>query len=922
MERLRYFSHPHCHNVLQRKCFSLDDLSAATSAETSVFRFSSARKIKVGTAAVVNSSPKPEETVPKHNATLASNLQDKLSDRHITSDNCQHTSPINDRLDITLVEEVKEESETKVSLKEDNPAQALQVAQNLYPWRRSKTQQQILSEEKSTNDTANPPDSDCNNSNNSGSSLCNPTVLLNQEPKLNQQQTISTGPRIAYTPPVHPWRLQSSIAVPRKDAPCETPQLNTTTILDQSLIKNQSKMSTDSSAAVHQQSALLKSSISISSNASDTQSTIGSNVLLINNSPAASNDIAHQCFTQNRSATNQQPNFQKIDANYGLANYQQQQQYSNIHQQQSEEINLTNSSNITAQSITMPAVKQMVADLSRRLERIATQHPRIVHVNDENFMVASQPLKGKIQQRTNILLPSNLSDSAYNASSHPSLYGYQGYPLSLQHNLDPVTVTSSAKPGDRADISPEFEQTSHRNILLGSPEQGLLMSRGTVNSPLISRRKTDALSPQPRRVHFADPPESSVIEIESTASGRRKHLKSPQHSSLRVTSPPPIAETSPTSLLEEKLNQIQRENELFAKALSVSRPPGNLRPNPIAKAATDRITLSSLPQPAQRLTAATLASRRRNSQPVMMMSQSPVVLNARPSSGKYNPTYLSSRDNNSFTSSQPLPNVTSSAASKQMFFDYSGQSFQTGKSNVGATGNAFVSGGSNVQISSPTSESNFSVLLGTDSNPERIRYGLSTRGTSEPFNISCGFSRQGPGTKNPIPIIRMESLPIGEENNSRIYSMDSGGKTFHYVTPPMPHPITGNVLSPPRHSPSPLPVILEAPKYHPISSPPPYPGKNGNTSLPSAQDYQHPTSLQPHIVQNLSVGSSFAQRPLSPRLSPLAVRREALSARPPDINPNYPIGQDMLASASTQRQDGGKRYSLFICFITYCEFHK
>lgn len=301
----------------------------------------------------------------------------------------------------------------------------------------------------------------------------------------------------------------------------------------------------------------------------------------------------------------------------------------------------------------------------------------------------------------------------------------------------------------------------------------------------------------------------------------------------------------------------------------------------------------------QRMTPAAAATRRRNSQPVMTMSaQSPVMLNTRPSSGRYLPSYRAA-SNDVLPGGGVAFNPANSGSREQMAYQ------QAASGRLSADGSG--------EMLAPLSRG----LHGHhgDSGPtETMRYSLTTRGMQEPFNITIGG---GGGKASPMPVIRLDhSVPgtssgmMGNDGNMRAFVVDSDGRNFHYVNPHLPphhphhhHPSSRQMQSPspgmsqtqhPRMPSSPLPTIVEGggPTYHPISSPPPYPGKGGGVF---AQQQQPGVSGGSLPIERL--GSPYStQRPLSPRLSPVTGRHDILPSRT-SVTPSPSVHPGAAASA-------------------------
>ena len=176
--------------------------------------------------------------------------------------------------------------------------------------------------------------------------------------------------------------------------------------------------------------------------------------------------------------------------------------------------------------MSMPAVKEMVADLDRRLEAIAVQHPKIAqrlssaaepglaygHYTAE----ARMPARGSLEREIFI-------DSAPSVGRAPDAYGYR---RSLSANVSPA------------------------------------------RSPALSPALSPSLSPRgsQRRVHFAEPLEQSVIEIESRGahSGR-----------------PLVHYDDSLKTLSDTLDRIERENQLVSRGAhpaGLPPPPGRVSP--------------------------------------------------------------------------------------------------------------------------------------------------------------------------------------------------------------------------------------------------------------------------------------------------------------------------------------------------------
>ena len=154
--------------------------------------------------------------------------------------------------------------------------------------------------------------------------------------------------------------------------------------------------------------------------------------------------------------------------------------------------------------IAMPAVKEMVADLNRRLEAIAAQHPKLAEMSAPEFGITFEK-KGKDAAG---------KDNKDNSSSSSA---------SSEEEMKEIFINSP--PSDLDLIKAKMLGLDNMEALQKLYESHSL-SPGKVDDPLK----------QSRRVHFADPPEQSVIEIEPRNRRHRRRPASADTTSLDLAS--------------------------------------------------------------------------------------------------------------------------------------------------------------------------------------------------------------------------------------------------------------------------------------------------------------------------------------------------------------------------------------------------
>ena len=186
--------------------------------------------------------------------------------------------------------------------------------------------------------------------------------------------------------------------------------------------------------------------------------------------------------------------------------------------------------------IPMPAVKEMVENLNKRLQAIAVQHPKIVEPAD----VQELGLNFFRQTGTDL-------------AGHP----YEIY----HHDTGEQEIIIDTPP------NPNFTATSLEDIKqrLFGPEAGLYQVYEylePVGSPGAHRRRFSLPGGSvsynrhnQRRVRFAEPPESSVIEIEPRKQRHRRLWDDDGTMS-------DMEDYSSASILAAKLDRIERENAL------------------------------------------------------------------------------------------------------------------------------------------------------------------------------------------------------------------------------------------------------------------------------------------------------------------------------------------------------------------------
>lgn len=187
--------------------------------------------------------------------------------------------------------------------------------------------------------------------------------------------------------------------------------------------------------------------------------------------------------------------------------------------------------------IPMPAVKEMVADLNRRLEAIAAQHPKLAEMSAPEFGIT-------FEKRANEGGKDNSSSSS-------------------EEEMKEIFINSP--PSDLDLIKAK---------MLGLENYAALQR--LYDSQSLSPSKPDdfgsSLKPS-RRVHFADPPEQSVIEIEPRHRRHRRRPLSAEPTSLDLSTPPTFPSTSYSSPLtsEPALSSPYLTSQTYGSS-SISQP--------------------------------------------------------------------------------------------------------------------------------------------------------------------------------------------------------------------------------------------------------------------------------------------------------------------------------------------------------------
>lgn len=159
--------------------------------------------------------------------------------------------------------------------------------------------------------------------------------------------------------------------------------------------------------------------------------------------------------------------------------------------------------------IPMPAVKEMVADLNRRLEAIAAQHPKLAEMSAPEFALTFDKK------------PPSSDSSKDNSSS------------SSEEEMKEIFINSP--PSDLEAIKARMLGLENYTALYDPLQL-------SPNHPYSGGLSPNSALKQSRRVHFADPPEQSVIEIEPRLRRHRRRANNVEGSSLAS-----LTTTSPTS---------------------------------------------------------------------------------------------------------------------------------------------------------------------------------------------------------------------------------------------------------------------------------------------------------------------------------------------------------------------------------------
>ncbi|ELU13464.1 hypothetical protein CAPTEDRAFT_216189 [Capitella teleta] len=199
--------------------------------------------------------------------------------------------------------------------------------------------------------------------------------------------------------------------------------------------------------------------------------------------------------------------------------------------------------------IPMPAVKEMVADLNRRLEAIAAQHPKIANTPGQQHQELGLSF---VDSRGMSTVKPRYGQGAYSREVGNEIF--MGAPSLTKQDLDQLKQRLLS-PGREAFAVPSDRRLSPHSL---SPAPG--RRRFSLPGGSLSPRSSGAA----RKVHFAEPVESSVIEIEPRWPRRRFD---PQG-----TIPEPTTQQySSASSLAQKLDRIELENALASAAMKKSR---------------------------------------------------------------------------------------------------------------------------------------------------------------------------------------------------------------------------------------------------------------------------------------------------------------------------------------------------------------
>ena len=157
--------------------------------------------------------------------------------------------------------------------------------------------------------------------------------------------------------------------------------------------------------------------------------------------------------------------------------------------------------------IPMPQVKEMINDLNRRLEAIAVQQPRIAEPpTAQELGLSFEGMKSLQQAQHQPTVSEEEKEIIINSKPMPD-----STLESLKQRLFGTDITTSATFQKIYDVASPLTSPPHPS---------------TTSSSSVER------SPSPRnarRVHFADPPASSVIEIEPRDSMKRRERKRDPH---------------------------------------------------------------------------------------------------------------------------------------------------------------------------------------------------------------------------------------------------------------------------------------------------------------------------------------------------------------------------------------------------------